>query len=265
MDIDWSNSGTTPCPPLSDQETASDSIVEYADAAKVVQIALTLGLGVATLTQCFEHISGAHMNPAVTISFLVTRQITLVKGLVYIVVQFIGGFTAVLLLRGFLPLRIQGKLGYTSPSSLVTYHQAFGMELLATFLFIFAFLASTDKHRGLPKTQSLQIGLAYVLVTLWGFSFTGANMNPVRTVAPAVILNVPGEIWLPVLEIYIAGPLLGSIASALIYRYVFNMHRESLDTTESHRGSSIYDPEMDPNMVTLQGVGPYRGKMVSEM
>lgn len=45
LDIDWSNSGTTPCPPLSDQETASDSIVEYADAAKVVQIALTLGLG----------------------------------------------------------------------------------------------------------------------------------------------------------------------------------------------------------------------------
>ncbi|PIK39397.1 putative aquaporin AQPAn.G [Apostichopus japonicus] len=210
-------------------------------------------------------VSGAHMNPAVTVAFLVTRQVGLVKGLFYIMVQFVGGFTAVLLLHGFLPLQIQGKLGYTSPSSLVTYHQAFGMELLTTFLFVFAFLASTDKHRGLPKSQALQIGLAYCLVTLWGFSFTGANMNPVRTVAPAIVLNVPDSLWLPILEIYIAGPLLGSIASALIYRYIFNMHRESLDVTESHQGSSIYDPEMDPNLVTLQRITPYRGKMVSEM
>lgn len=267
LDIDWSLNGrATPCPPTNEL-FSNNSIVESADAMKVIQVALTLGLGVGTLTQCFEHISGAHLNPAVTLAFLVTRQVGLLKGLFYIGVQFIGGFTAVLLLRGFLPRQIQGGLGYVTPSSLVSSHQAFGMELLVTFLFVFAVLASTDKTRSLPKSQSLQIGLAYALVTFWGFSFSGAVMNPVRILAPAVVLG-PSEIdlvWLPVLEVYIAGPLLGSIAAALIYRYVFNMHRKSLDVTDSQQGSSIYDPEMDPSLVTLQRVTPYRNKMVSEM
>ncbi|XP_038051349.1 aquaporin AQPAe.a-like [Patiria miniata] len=221
----------------------------------VLRLSFTLGLAVVTLVHCFEHISGAHLNPAVTASLMIIRQTGIVKGLFFIAAQFLGASVAVLLLKGFLPTSILGNMGYTVVSPQITAHQAMGLEFLMSFLFVFTFVSSMEATRFAAKLVALPIGLAYLLNTLWGYEFTGASMNPARTISAAVVQSNTND-WPVILEVYLAGPVAGGLVAALIYKFIFDPTFVP-GSMRSLRSTSNFDSEED-SMIAMQPVSPHR-------
>lgn len=140
-------------------------------APDVVQISLAFGLAVGTTVWIFTHISGGHFNPSVTAAALVTRRVSIIRGVLYIVAQIIGGILGAGALYGLTPATRRGDLGATIISSDLTAAQAFGVELLITFLFVLAVFASRDSARtDLGGSSPLTIGLAVVVCHLFAVS-----------------------------------------------------------------------------------------------
>ncbi|XP_070533272.1 aquaporin-like [Ptychodera flava] len=220
----------------------------------VVEISLTLGLAVITLIQCFEHISGAHMNPAVSAGMLFARKIGIVRAIFYIAAQCLGAITGTAVMTGFAPKGIRGNLGMSYLSELVSPLGGFGVEFLITFILAFTVLASTDPNRKILGTSALPVGAAYAMNTLWAYNFTGASMNPARTLGPFLVLNTWEDHW-----IYWAGPFAGGCIAAVVYVYIFDpsievgspsssksrdRHRENSETSGSLESSSnLYTSE----------------------
>lgn len=186
----------------------------------VVQIALAFGLAVATMVWSFAHISGGHFNPAVTAGALVTRRVSIVRGVLYFIAQILGGILGAGILYGLTPVDKRGNLGATVIRSTmgVTAAQAFGVEMLITFVFVLSFFASRDSARtDLAGSSPLTIGLAVVVCQLFAIDYTRAGMNSARSFGPAVIMGVWEEHW-----VYWVGPLAGGILAGLLYDYIFS-------------------------------------------
>nr|KAG5703455.1 hypothetical protein BaRGS_022504 [Batillaria attramentaria] len=153
--------------------------IQWGDPTKVgyerdvVQIALAFGLAVATMVWTFGHISGGHFNPAVTAGALVTRRVSIIRGVLYFIAQVLGGILGAGILYGLTPETKRGDLGATviSTQFKVTAAQAFGVEMLITFVFVLSFFASRDKARtDLAGSSPLTIGLAVVVCQLFAVS-----------------------------------------------------------------------------------------------
>ncbi|XP_033121635.1 aquaporin AQPAn.G-like [Anneissia japonica] len=186
----------------------------------VMKTALTLGMAVVTLIHCFERISGAHMNPAISIGMMTARHVSPLTGVVYIVAQSIGAITGTALLKGCLPDLVQTNTGMNDLDlGIINGFQAFALELIMTFILMFTFFATTEDNNliGHRPSGAVPVGLAFLLNTLWGFKFTGASMNPVRILGPLVILGNLENIW-----VYVAGPTCGCLLAAFVYKYIFN-------------------------------------------
>jgi len=183
--------------------------------ASIVQIALTFGLIYGSLVWCFNHVSGGHLNPAVTVAYTVCRRVSLIRGLLFILFQCVGAVAGAAVLLGL--SASDTTLGVTAVASNIDAAQAFGIELLITFVLVFVILASTDEKRSdLGGSAPLSIGLSVVAGTLYAFSYTNASMNPARTFGPALITNNWANHW-----VYWVGPIVGAVVAALVYWYVF--------------------------------------------
>lgn len=137
----------------------------------VVQISLTFGLVVGTIIWCIFHISGGHVNPAVTLAALITRRVSVVRGLFYIVAQLIGAMVGAGILLGLTPENQQAMLGVNRLRGSVTDAQGFGVELMITFIVVLTVLASLDEKRtDLHGSAPLTIGLAVALGHLFAVS-----------------------------------------------------------------------------------------------
>jgi len=138
----------------------------------VVQIALAFGLSVATMVWSFAHISGGHFNPALTAATLVTRRVSIIRGVLYIIAQVLGGILGAGVLYGLTPESMRGDLGATVIAGAdVTAAQAFGVEMLITFIFVLSFFASRDSARSdLAGSYPLTVGLAVVVCQLFAVS-----------------------------------------------------------------------------------------------
>ncbi|CAH1134308.1 unnamed protein product [Ceutorhynchus assimilis] len=187
----------------------------------IVQIALTFGLMVATIVQAIGHVSGGHINPAVTISMFVTGDINLIRGILYIVVQCIGAICGAGILKLILPERNVGNLGITSVSSAISLPCGMVFELIYTFVLLFVIHAVCDSRRSdLKGSAPLAIGLAVAAVHVSGIHFTGASVNPARSLGPAVIMNIWAGHW-----VYWIGPIIGGILAGLLYKFVFKTRK----------------------------------------
>ncbi|XP_072032298.1 aquaporin AQPAe.a-like [Amphiura filiformis] len=233
VDLNWNN---------------SDDVVSE-QMPDTLRIAITLGFAVTTLIQCFEHISGAHMNPAVTMSMMIMQHTGVAKGLLYMVAQTLGASLAVVLMHGFLPISIQGSMGFPVWSDKVSPHQALGVESTLTFILVFTILASQDPRRHLAGLVALPVGVAFLTNTLWAYEFTGASMNPVRTLPSAVLISNNDKTWLYIFEIYLLGPFLGSLAASIIYKYIFDPN-----TGSSIRSGNSTFFDCDDHMVDMVGL-----------
>ncbi|KAG5842142.1 aquaporin-1-like [Anguilla anguilla] len=181
-----------------------------------VKVSLAFGLSIATLAQSLGHISGAHLNPAVTLGMLASCQISMLKAVMYIVAQMLGASVASGIVYGVRPEGVTA-LGLNSLNK-ITPSQGVGVELLATFQLVLCVIATTDKRRrDVTGSAPLAIGLSVALGHLTAISFTGCGINPARSFGPAVILGDFSDHW-----VYWVGPMCGGVAAALVYDFLLH-------------------------------------------
>ncbi|XP_053470523.1 aquaporin-4 [Ictalurus furcatus] len=183
----------------------------------LVLISLCFGLSIATLVQCFSQISGAHINPAVTVAMVVTRKLSLAKGIFYLGAQCLGAMVGAAILYGVTPPAVRGNLGVTSVSAHISSGHALVVELFITFELVFTIFATCDpKRTDLKGSAALAIGLSVCIGHLFAIPYTGASMNPARSFGPAVITGHWENHW-----VYWLGPLMGGVLAAALYEYLF--------------------------------------------
>ncbi|XP_025830424.1 aquaporin AQPAn.G-like [Agrilus planipennis] len=147
------------------------SCIDYGDTPSTVQIALTFGLTVATLAQCLGHVSGCHINPAVTVGLLSSGDIKLIKAICYIIAQCVGAIAGSAILKVIVPAAYAGTLGSTAVSAAVTSLEAFLIEVVLTFLLVFVVQAVCDpKRTDIKGSAPLAIGLSITAGHLSGVS-----------------------------------------------------------------------------------------------
>jgi len=186
----------------------------------IVMISLAHGAAIGLMVYAFGHVSGAHINPAVTISMLVTRRIGIKDGIAYIVFQLIGAIAAAASLKAILP-DLGAKVNFGTqggPSELLNHSALSGLavEIILTF-FLVTVIFMTAVHKKAPAGMyGLAIGGMIFLIHLVGVPLTGASVNPARTFGPALISGYWDFHW-----IYWVGPIIGAIIAGLIMNYVF--------------------------------------------
>ncbi|XP_067009388.1 aquaporin AQPAe.a [Anabrus simplex] len=191
--------------------------IERSTGVPHVLIALTFGLTIMAVVQGIGHVSGGHINPAVTCGMLVTGNITIIKGFLYIVVQCLGAIAGSAVLKALTPEPAQGSLGTTVLGKDVTPVQGFGVEFFLGFVLLFVIFGVCDNNK--PETKPitpLVIGLTIAMGHLAAIDYTGSSMNPARSLGSAVISNIWTDHW-----VYWLGPILGGIAASLIYKHAF--------------------------------------------
>ena len=189
----------------------------------IIFISLGHGAIIALMVYAFGHISGAHINPAVTIPMMITKKIDVKDGIGYIVFQVIGGIIASLSLIALFPEIGKGVLwgGHGGPSELLNFDMgsAFIVEIVLTF-FLVVVIFMTAVHKKAPKSvYGAAIGGMVFLLHLVGVPLTGASMNPARSFAPAVTSGDPG--LLEVQWLYWAAPIIGGIIAGVIMNYLY--------------------------------------------
>ena len=194
-----------------------------ADLAKnpagITQIALAHGLILALMVTATMRVSG-HLNPAVTLGFVVTRRIEPVMAMVYIIAQVLAAVLAAYALRGLFPAAevVSSRLGGQFVSGDVSTVQAIVLEFIATFFLVFVVFGTAVDPRA-PNVGGFAIGLTVAADILAIGPLTGASMNPARSFGPAVASGIfEGQ------AIYWIGPILGGIAAALLYESFFIPH-----------------------------------------
>lgn len=185
---------------------------QYDGALGSVGIALVFGLIIMVMVYATGHLSGAHINPAVTIAFAVTRHFPAREAAAYIGAQLLGATMGALLLLAVWPDG-PADLGATSPS--VGVGSALVYEVVLTAFLMFVIMAVATDTRAVGAAAAIAIGGTVGLDALFGGPVTGASMNPARSLGPALAAGSFDDLW-----IYIAGPLIGAVAGALAYGLV---------------------------------------------
>ncbi|XP_012617362.1 aquaporin-6 [Microcebus murinus] len=180
----------------------------------VLQIAITFNLVTAMVVQVTWKASGAHVNPAVTLAFLVGSHISLPRAVAYVVAQLAGATVGAALLYGVTPGDIRETIGINVVQNSVSIGQAVAVELVLTLQLVLCVFASTDSRQtsGSPATM---IGISVALGHLIGIYFTGCSMNPARSFGPAVIIGKFSVHW-----VFWVGPLTGAVLASLIYNFI---------------------------------------------
>ena len=186
----------------------------------VLFISLGHGGAIAFMVYAFGHISGAHINPAVTIPMIITRKLGVADGVGYIISQLIGAVAAAGTLKVILP-EIGGKVNFATqggPSELINNSIASGFlveAILTFFLVVTIFMVAVHK-KAAPGIHGFSIGGMIFLVHLVGVPLTGASVNPARTFGPALISGFWELHWL-----YWAAPIVGGIIAGLLMNYIY--------------------------------------------
>ena len=180
-------------------------------------IALAHGLTVSLVIASLGHISGAHINPAVTAGFLFTGKIKFKTAISYFLAQILGSVSAAISLRFLIPNSMNYILGGQQLNLNISFFEGLIIEALLTFFLVFTIFGVAVDIRGPIKSISgFGIGLVVTVDILAGGPLTGASMNPARTFGPSLISGT----WENHL-IYWIGPLIGGILGALVYNNFF--------------------------------------------
>ena len=178
-----------------------------------VGVGLVFGLVITAMIYATGHISGAHLNPAVTLGFVLARHFPLRMLLAYWAAQLLGAIAAALSAR--LILGNVAHLGATLPASGFTPWRAFWMEALLTFFLMFVIMAVATDTRAVGQAAALAIGATVGLEALFAGPVSGASMNPARSLGPALVSATWTAQW-----VYLFAPLLGASLAALLYRWL---------------------------------------------
>ena len=180
----------------------------------ILGIALAHGLVLMSMIYAIGHISGGHVNPAVTLGMWVTNKIGTVKALGYIISQLVGAVVAGLLLLIIFPSQAS-NLGTPALSSGISFWTGVLIEAILTFFLVFTIFGVAVDKRAPSNVYGLAIGLVLTFDILVGGVLTGASMNPARTFGPALVSGF----WNNHL-VYWIGPILGSVVAAMLYNSI---------------------------------------------
>jgi aquaporin Z len=194
-------------------------------SAGVVATALAFGLVLVVLAYALGPISGCHVNPAVTLGFLVARRIPAAEAVGYWGAQLVGGIAGAAGIYGIVhasakyrPSMGLGADGYGKASMIgVNAAGAFAAEAVLTFLFVFVILVVTRKA-GPGIATGLVIGLSLTLVHLIGIPIDGTSVNPARSLGPALFVggSALSQLW-----VFLLAPLVGGALSAVGYHFFY--------------------------------------------
>ena len=177
-----------------------------------VGVGLVFGLVVMVMVYATGHLSGAHINPAVTLAFTLTRHFPAREAGAYVAAQVAGAVLAALALLAIWPSQ-PSDLGATLPS--VGAGSALVYEAVMTAILMFVIMAVATDTRAVGAAAAIAIGGVIGLDALFGGPITGASMNPARSFGPALASGEWDQFW-----IYIVGPVVGASAGALAYQLV---------------------------------------------
>jgi len=180
-----------------------------------VGIALTFGFVVTALIYTFGHISGAHFNPAVTISFALMGEFEKKNVFKYLLSQIAGGivaclFLVLLFLEEAKSAQELGYYGATIPRG--SWGQSFGFEFILTFILMLVIYGSAVHGKAVKSFAGLAIGFTVGIEAMFAGPICGASMNPARSIGPALVSGNFESLWL-----YILAPILGAIVAGVIF------------------------------------------------
>jgi len=183
--------------------------------AGLITVALAHGLAIGVMVSAVGHVSGGHFNPAVTVGAWVARRMTTGAAVAYVVAQIAGGLLGALALRLVLPGSAWDPVTLGTPlvTPGIADWQAIAIEAILTFLLVWVvFATALDPEGSFGKIAGLAIGFTIAMDVMMGGPFTGAAMNPARSIGPAVVSGELTGVW-----VYILGPVIGGTVAALLY------------------------------------------------
>jgi MIP family channel proteins len=176
-----------------------------------VGVAFSFGLVIMVMIYAVGHVSGAHFNAAVTFAFALSRHFPWPRAFGYWTAQLLGALIAAALLRG--SLGNIADVGATLPSG--SQGQSFLWELVLSFFLMFVIMAVATDTRAVGEAAAIAIGGTIGLDAMFGGPISGASMNPMRSLAPAIVSGNVHALWL-----YVAAPIAGTSLGALTYRFI---------------------------------------------
>jgi aquaporin Z len=193
---------------------AGADVVAVMSGGKVTlgMAAIAPGLMVMAIIYFMGTVSGAHLNPAVTLAFALRRNFPWWRVPGYVIAQFAGGIAAALFLRAM--FGNVGNIGATMPGEGISSMQALFMEVLLTAGLVNTILGTASGARNIGTNGALAIGGYIALAGLWAGPISGASMNPARSLAPDLLRGDFATTW-----IYIVGPLLGALI-AVVFEWI---------------------------------------------
>jgi len=187
-------------------------------------ISFAFGLSVVAMAYAIGHISGCHINPAISIGMVIAGRMKAGEAIVYIIAQVLGAIAG----AGILYLIASGKDGYIFSGLGQNGYEAaspdhynivsgFVAETVFTFIFLMVIFGSTSTKNINGGFAGLAIGLSLVLIHIVGIKVTGVSVNPARSIGPALIVGgtAISQLWL-----FIVAPILGSVLSAVVWRFM---------------------------------------------
>ncbi len=189
----------------------------------LVGVAFAHGLVVIGFAYAYGHISGTHINPAVTAGVWAAGKIDPGRAISYIVFQILGGIAGAGVLAwvlggtetGLGATRLAEGLSAGNATITITPVIGFVVELILTFFLVNAVMNAGISGK-VTHVAGLAIGLTLVFAILMGGPLTGASLNPARSIGPALVLGDFTNIW-----VYLAGPVAGGVIAGLLYRGLF--------------------------------------------
>ena len=196
------------------------------DGCGYLLTALAFGLAIVAMAYGVGNISGGHVNPAVSLGFLISGGITVTDFIGYVVAQCLGALAGSGLLALIFNLGdVKDMTGGYGTNGLagVGDNAVAGLlvEIVLTFIFLLAILGVTSKKQTHGSFGGLIIGLTLVVVHILGIGLTGTSVNPARSLGPAIVAAIDGNttpiacIW-----VFIIGPLIGAALAALLYKFL---------------------------------------------
>jgi aquaporin NIP len=184
----------------------------YDGALGTVGIGLVFGLIIMVMVYATGHLSGAHINPAVTVAFTLTRHFAPRDAVAYVGAQLVGAVAGALVLLAVWPDQ-PAALGATVPS--VGAGSALVYEIVLTAVLMFVIVAVATDTRAVGAAAAIAIGGTVGLDAIFGGPVTGASMNPARSFGPALAAGEWQDFW-----IYVAGPAIGAVLGAFAYQLI---------------------------------------------
>jgi aquaporin NIP len=184
---------------------------QYGGSITHLGIALTFGLVVLAMIYALGDVSGAHMNPAVSIAFVVAGRFPISGLLTYLPAQAVGAFLASFSLKLMFPEH--PNLGATLPAGAAL--QSGILEFILTMILMVVILGVSTGSKEKGVLAGIAIGSVIALEALFAGPVCGASMNPIRSIAPAVVSGVTDHLWL-----YIVAPILGAIFGVGIWQII---------------------------------------------